>query len=127
VSSLARSSVGRIIAWRSSDVYAVVPGELSDTRRLSAAAHVSAVRYRVDGTGAPVFRQSAAPSAPDLQALLERIALRIGQTLEKRGLIERDIENAWLAEDGEGGPLDDPLGWLCGCCGGGCCGGGKCC
>ena len=66
--------------------------------------------YRVDGTGAPVFRQSAAPSAPDLQALLERIALRIGQTLEKRGLIERDIENAWLAEDGEGGPLDDLLG-----------------
>jgi hypothetical protein len=66
--------------------------------------------YRVDGTGAAVFRQSAAPSAPDLQALLERIALRIGQTLEKRGLIERDIENAWLAEDGEGGPLDDLLG-----------------
>ena len=66
--------------------------------------------YRVDGTGAPVFRQSAAPSAPDLQALLERIALRIGQTLEKRGLIERDIENAWLAGDGEGGALDDLLG-----------------
>jgi hypothetical protein len=66
--------------------------------------------YRVDGTGAPVFRQSAAPSAPDLQALLERIALRIGQTLEKRGLIEHDIENAWLAGDGEGGALDDPLG-----------------
>ena len=66
--------------------------------------------HRVDGTGALVFRQSAAPSAPDLQALPERIALRIGQTLEKRGLIERDIENAWLAGDSEGGALDDLLG-----------------
>lgn len=66
--------------------------------------------YRVDGKGAPVFRQSAAPSAPDLQVLLERIALRIGPTLEKRGLIERDIENAWLAGDGEVGALDDLLG-----------------
>jgi hypothetical protein len=27
--------------------------------------------------------------------------------LERRGLIERDIENAWLAAGAEPGPLDD--------------------
>ncbi len=30
--------------------------------------------------------------------------------LERRGLVERDIENAWLAGDSEGGPLDELLG-----------------
>jgi hypothetical protein len=30
--------------------------------------------------------------------------------LERRGLIERDIENAWLASTGESGPLDDLIG-----------------
>lgn len=30
--------------------------------------------------------------------------------LEQRGLIERDLENAWLAMQGEGGPLDDLIG-----------------
>jgi hypothetical protein len=30
--------------------------------------------------------------------------------LERRGLVERDMENAWLTGDGEGGPLDDLLG-----------------
>lgn len=30
--------------------------------------------------------------------------------LEQRGLIERDTENAWLAAQGEGGPLDDLIG-----------------
>ena len=30
--------------------------------------------------------------------------------LERRGLIERDIENAWLATDFEAGPLDDLIG-----------------
>ncbi len=43
-------------------------------------------------------------------AAVEHIAERIGLALEKQGLVERDIESAWLAEEGEGGPLDDLLG-----------------
>jgi hypothetical protein len=42
--------------------------------------------------------------------LLEQIAGRIGRALERRGLVERDLENAWLAADTEAGPLDDLLG-----------------
>jgi len=46
-----------------------------------------------------------------LQALLQCIAARIGLMLEKRGLIERDIENAWLSADvAFAGPLDDLIG-----------------
>jgi hypothetical protein len=52
----------------------------------------------------------AAPDAPDLRACAEQFALRAGQTLEKHGLIERDIEDAWLAADSEAGPLDDLIG-----------------
>jgi len=42
--------------------------------------------------------------------LVEQIAGRIGRALERRGLVERDLENAWLAADTEAGPLDDLLG-----------------
>ena len=62
------------------------------------------------GDGKPVFRQVPAPSAALLQTLVQRIAERIGRVLEKRGLIERAIESAWLAGDGEPGPLDDLIG-----------------
>ena len=44
------------------------------------------------------------------QKLVQQIAERIGRILEKRGLIERDMENAWLAADGSGGALDDLIG-----------------
>jgi hypothetical protein len=30
--------------------------------------------------------------------------------LAQRGLVERDMENAWLTVDGPGGPLDDLIG-----------------
>jgi hypothetical protein len=40
---------------------------------------------------APPF---SAPDANELQELVEQIAARVGQVLERRGLIERDIENA---------------------------------
>lgn len=49
------------------------------------------------------------PGPREFQILVEHIAERIGLALEKQGLVERDIENAWLAEEGEGGPLDDLL------------------
>ena len=66
--------------------------------------------YVADGTGSPVFRHLAGPAQNELQTIVEQIASRIGCVLERRGLVERDIENAWLAGDGEGGPLDDLLG-----------------
>lgn len=62
------------------------------------------------GNGEPVFRQVPSPSAALLQGLVQRIAERTGRKLEKRGLVERDIENAWLADTGEAGPLDDLIG-----------------
>ena len=51
----------------------------------------------------PVFRHVSAPTASKLAELMQQIAARIG-------LIERDVENAWLATRGEGGPLDDLIG-----------------
>ena len=66
--------------------------------------------YLTDGAHSPVFRYVAAPGANELQGLLEQIAARVGQALEKRGLIERDIENAWLSAGAEPGPLDDLIG-----------------
>ena len=66
--------------------------------------------YQTVGGAEPVFRPVAAPESSDLQQLVEQIAARIGRVLEGRGLVERDLENAWLAADTEAGPLDDLLG-----------------
>jgi len=66
--------------------------------------------YQTVGAAAPVFRPVAAPESSDLQQLLEQIAGRIGCALERSGLVERDLEAAWLAADTEAGPLDDLLG-----------------
>src|SRR5690606_6168677 len=63
------------------------------------------------GTAPPVFRRIAPPTRRELQALVERIAQRIGRALERRGLIERDCENAYLSLDpSSDGPLDDLIG-----------------
>jgi hypothetical protein len=66
--------------------------------------------YQTVGAAAPVFRPVAAPESSELQQLVEQIAGRIGRALERRGLVERDLENAWLVADTEAGPLDDLLG-----------------
>jgi len=66
--------------------------------------------YLADGAHSPVFRQVSAPDRVDLQLLVEQIAARVGEALERRGLIERDIENAWLSAGAEPGPLDDLIG-----------------
>jgi len=58
----------------------------------------------------PVFRHVPAPTGTELQELVQQIAVRIDKVLEQQGLIERDMENAWLAMQGEGGPLDDLIG-----------------
>ena len=63
----------------------------------------------VDGAQ-PVFRHVPAPAGTELKELVQQIAERIGRVLEQRGLIERDMENAWLSTQGSEGPLDDLIG-----------------
>src|SRR5881394_1615044 len=59
-------------------------------------------------TRPPVFRRIGAPSAGELQDLLERIAERIGRALERKGLLARDCENSYLTLDpASGGAMDD--------------------
>ena len=66
--------------------------------------------YLADTTP-PVFRRIAAPSAKELQALVERIAERIADALERAGLLARDCDNGFLTLDTEaGGAMDDLLG-----------------
>jgi hypothetical protein len=63
------------------------------------------------GTDPPLFRPVEPPSSAELQTLLERIACRIGETLERQGLITRDEENAYLAFDpADSVPMHDLLG-----------------
>ena len=67
--------------------------------------------YVTDGRAAPVFRAVRSPAAGELQALVQQMAERIGRLLEKRGLIERDAESAWLSgEPVQAGSLDELLG-----------------
>jgi hypothetical protein len=51
----------------------------------------------------PMFRRIAPPSATELQALVHRIAERIGRALQRQGLLIRDCETSYLALD----PADD--------------------
>jgi hypothetical protein len=49
----------------------------------------------------------------ELQALVERLAERIGGVLERRGILARDAENSYLElelEPAAGGPMADLLG-----------------
>ena len=64
----------------------------------------------VDGTnGSSIrFRWVKAPTSAELTQLTHTIAQRVGRFLERRGLVERDAENTYLAV--EGGPLDQLLG-----------------
>jgi hypothetical protein len=67
--------------------------------------------YVADRRGRPRLRCVPAPTSGELTALLERIVQRVGRHLERRGLLERDEEQAWLSEDGgEASPLDGLLG-----------------
>jgi hypothetical protein len=67
--------------------------------------------YRRSGEGRLVFVPVPAPSAGELRQLVQRIATRIGRSLERAGLITRDIENAYLAFDpGEESPMHGLLG-----------------
>jgi hypothetical protein len=67
--------------------------------------------YRREGKGNLRFVPVPAPSSEELQGLVQRIAERIGRSLERSGLITRDIENAYLAFDPtEEAPINSLLG-----------------
>ena len=67
--------------------------------------------YRRDGEGRLVFVPVPSPSTEELKGLVLRIAERIGRSLERSGLITRDIDNAYLAFDpAEEAPIRGLLG-----------------
>jgi hypothetical protein len=58
-----------------------------------------------------VFRRIEPPRQEELQALVERLAERIGRALERQGLLARDTENSYLEfGPNAGGPLEDLIG-----------------
>ncbi len=62
-------------------------------------------------SGEPVFRRIPPPSAAELQALVERLARRVGRSLERRGLLGRDTESDYLELGPEArGAMDDLIG-----------------
>jgi hypothetical protein len=50
---------------------------------------------RQDGTAR--FRRLDSPTSQELTRLMQTIARRVGQYLERQGLLERDAENSYLA------------------------------
>jgi hypothetical protein len=60
------------------------------------------VYRKASGEGRPRFLPVAEPAPEELQVLVQAIAERIGHSLERAGLITRDIENAYLAFDPSG-------------------------
>ena len=67
--------------------------------------------YRRVREGRLRFVPIRAPAPAEIQGLVQRMAERIGRSLERSGLITRDIENAYLAFDpGEEAPINALLG-----------------
>ena len=57
------------------------------------------------------FRWVKAPTSAELSQLADTIARRVGRFLERRGLLERDAENSWLAgDDIDDDPMNSVLG-----------------
>ncbi len=50
-----------------------------------------------------------APERAELEALAQTMARRVGRHLERRGLLERDAENGYLAREAQGEGRMDPL------------------
>lgn len=61
------------------------------------------VVYVERSDGSLRFRWVKAPSSAELSRLTQTVALRVGRYLQRRGLLERDAENSYLAGD----ELDD--------------------
>jgi hypothetical protein len=62
-------------------------------------------------TEPPAFRRIAPPREAELQTLVERLAERVGRSLERQGLLVRDTENEFLEfGPAAGGAMDDLIG-----------------
>ncbi len=67
--------------------------------------------YVENACGSVRFRWVKAPTSAELTHLAQVIARRVGCFLERRGLLERDVENSYLAGEAvEAGPLNQLLG-----------------
>jgi hypothetical protein len=66
--------------------------------------------YRFKGAHPPLFRPVERPGANQLQRLIEQIGAQVGEVLERRGLIERNMEKMWLAFEDEAGPRGSGIG-----------------
>ncbi len=64
--------------------------------------------YVEQSHGSARFRWVKAPTSPELTQLTHTIAHRVGRYLERQGLLERDVENSYLASDAVD---DDPMTW----------------
>ncbi|MDC9197232.1 transposase [Escherichia coli] len=62
--------------------------------------------YVEQSHGSARFRWVKAPTTPELTQLTHTIAHRVGRYLERQGLLERDVENSYLASDAVD---DDPM------------------
>ena len=61
--------------------------------------------------GSRCFRWVKAPTSAEIGRLSQTLAQRIGRCLERQGLRERDVENAYLVgDDLEAGPMEQLLG-----------------
>ena len=69
--------------------------------------------YVEQSHGSARFRWVKAPTSPELTQLTHTIAHRVGRYLERQGLLERDVENSYLASDAvDDDPDDTPAGAL---------------
>jgi hypothetical protein len=48
------------------------------------------------------FRRAKAPERTELEVLVQSLSERVGRHLERRGLLERDAENGYLALEPQG-------------------------
>ena len=64
--------------------------------------------------GATRFQRIMAPGSEELSRLATTLAERVGRYLERQGLLERDVENSYLAGAVDDDPLNQFLGYLIG-------------
>lgn len=66
------------------------------------------IQYVYRDSRAPRFQRVKAPTKYELDQLVQLISQRVGRCLERQGLLERDVEHAWLdldpAEDSDAMP-----------------------
>jgi ribosomal protein S27E len=67
--------------------------------------------YAENGHGKLRFQRVRGPTGHEIRELLATIARRVGTLLEKRGVLERDEDTAWLILDAEAGEGDPLLQW----------------